>query len=568
MRGAIGGPGDLANLACRVLRQGSVHKQHAGIPEDRGQDVVEIVRDASGKASHGLHLLEMSHLGLEVEALGDIHSIGMNGLGVRYGEERPAERAAADRDFDTLVTLARGQCFPYHVRGAGRKHFARIVLAQGDCHFTRGAVVVGQASVCGEFEHGVRIELGKRGELPYRFLGLFALRDVPDTFDCAHDPAARIVKGSCGHPDIDAAFAYGGEVNFRNQRIARPFDVSVVALHLLIRFQHEIHKDGPPLAIERHRVLVIALADHVPGGDTCQGLDRPVPGNHLALAVDRKRRIRQETDDGLEPLFRFAKRFLGRYARGNVPACRNEMQNPTRRILDRGDGFALVVHRAILAPVHELGTDDLARAQFGPQVLVMCVVVMTGLQDARGLARHLLGSVSRELFKPRIDILDHALGIRDHDTVRRLLHGAGKGAQPGLGHAPLGYVADHAQHLVRPAHHHARLVMAGSSLGGEIVFVHLPFSRPQPDGDMFHRERGDGRGQKLVHRVPDDLLRRHGEIGSAFGFVVQERAVLPYPEHEIGNRVQHNPIPRLALAQGFFVPSTVDRRSQESCGRS
>ena len=43
-----------------------------GVPEDRGQHVVEVVRDAARQAADGLHLLRLAQLLLEALALGDV----------------------------------------------------------------------------------------------------------------------------------------------------------------------------------------------------------------------------------------------------------------------------------------------------------------------------------------------------------------------------------------------------------------------------------------------------------------------------------------------------------------
>ena len=52
---------------------------HRGKPDDRGQQIVEVVSDAAGKLAHRLHLLSLSQFLLEAPALRHIAADGLNG---------------------------------------------------------------------------------------------------------------------------------------------------------------------------------------------------------------------------------------------------------------------------------------------------------------------------------------------------------------------------------------------------------------------------------------------------------------------------------------------------------
>ena len=51
------------------LRGGSLTAQELGVQPDRGDQVVELVRDAAGQPAHGLHLLRKAQLLLEPNPL-------------------------------------------------------------------------------------------------------------------------------------------------------------------------------------------------------------------------------------------------------------------------------------------------------------------------------------------------------------------------------------------------------------------------------------------------------------------------------------------------------------------
>ena len=45
---------------------------HRGIPQDDGENVVEIVRNAGGETANGFHFLRLAKLVLEPNAIGDV----------------------------------------------------------------------------------------------------------------------------------------------------------------------------------------------------------------------------------------------------------------------------------------------------------------------------------------------------------------------------------------------------------------------------------------------------------------------------------------------------------------
>jgi len=64
--------GDLADVPALRLRNSAALRQQIGVPEDRRQDVVEIVRHARGQLADGFHLLRLAQLLLHATPLGDV----------------------------------------------------------------------------------------------------------------------------------------------------------------------------------------------------------------------------------------------------------------------------------------------------------------------------------------------------------------------------------------------------------------------------------------------------------------------------------------------------------------
>ena len=93
---ALGGLLDGVGGVVRVgVRASDCELEHVGVPENAGEEVVEIVGDAAGELPDGLHLLRLGELELEVAAVGDVAPRGENGrhvaAGIGFGHEPPVE---------------------------------------------------------------------------------------------------------------------------------------------------------------------------------------------------------------------------------------------------------------------------------------------------------------------------------------------------------------------------------------------------------------------------------------------------------------------------------------------
>jgi len=62
-----------------------VHQEEVGEADDRGQHIVEVMRDAAGELTHGLHLLPLGDLQLERALLGRVDGVGDGRLVVAIG---------------------------------------------------------------------------------------------------------------------------------------------------------------------------------------------------------------------------------------------------------------------------------------------------------------------------------------------------------------------------------------------------------------------------------------------------------------------------------------------------
>jgi len=80
-----------------------------------------------------------------------------------------------------------------------------------------------------------------------------------------------------------------------------PPNLLVFLLQLLLGREYKVDQDRPPLTIESQRVLIVALAQHLPGRNARHLFDSSIPGDHVALCVDHKGGIGQEVDDVGQP---------------------------------------------------------------------------------------------------------------------------------------------------------------------------------------------------------------------------------------------------------------------------
>src|SRR5438309_2056624 len=78
--GGLRGATDLVEILAMGAVGGKVEKDQIRVPENRRQDVVEIVGDPAGQRAKGVHLLRLPQLLLELFALGDVHQGALDDL--------------------------------------------------------------------------------------------------------------------------------------------------------------------------------------------------------------------------------------------------------------------------------------------------------------------------------------------------------------------------------------------------------------------------------------------------------------------------------------------------------
>ena len=113
--GAIGGVQDLVDLRGhrRIVLDAMRHQ--LGVAANRGQQVVEVVRDAAGEAADRFHLLRLAQLILELHAIADVvHGREDRALVAELGDR--AERFDLDH-LAVLADAAHGQLHARHALG-------------------------------------------------------------------------------------------------------------------------------------------------------------------------------------------------------------------------------------------------------------------------------------------------------------------------------------------------------------------------------------------------------------------------------------------------------------------
>ena len=89
----MSGVGDRAHIAAeRIVRRQPVEKNSAIAGDDR-QQIVEIVRDAAGQLADGFHLLRLTQLCLELQAIADVGDAAANQDAARVGQARQSDLA-------------------------------------------------------------------------------------------------------------------------------------------------------------------------------------------------------------------------------------------------------------------------------------------------------------------------------------------------------------------------------------------------------------------------------------------------------------------------------------------
>ena len=94
--GARGGVGDLLRMSSHAWIIADLSQQELGVSRNHHQQVVEVVSDAAGEASHGFHLLGLAKLLLQGAAFGDVLGEEFEEDGVAFVAESAAGEAHAD----------------------------------------------------------------------------------------------------------------------------------------------------------------------------------------------------------------------------------------------------------------------------------------------------------------------------------------------------------------------------------------------------------------------------------------------------------------------------------------
>ena len=90
-RGALPALADFVDGRPRRIGGGHPAEQEIGVPQHRGQDVIEVVRHAAGQLPDGLHLLRVAELLFQHHAVGDVHLDAVDvDDAVRLEPRRPA----------------------------------------------------------------------------------------------------------------------------------------------------------------------------------------------------------------------------------------------------------------------------------------------------------------------------------------------------------------------------------------------------------------------------------------------------------------------------------------------
>jgi hypothetical protein len=420
---------DLLDVAHRLAVALQALAEQVGETQDRGQDVVEVVRDAAGEGADGLHLLRPQELRFEVIALrfgtlalGDVDRDAEHrrGAGAREGERDLGRLHEVRPAFEVGHHL-----FVDHRRAAAADHlavFGEIALGVlrrvGDAldrsrqhALDRGAVELGDGAVddqeaalavLGEDE--VRHEVDHLAQAPFalaqslvRALELFGpLRDARFEID---REGAHFLLGELevGHVLGDAGDAVDlpGRVLDRERALADP---SLAAVRARDAIELVVAADDLARGGARQHALAVLRHDRLePGGGPPVELgERTLPdglvgGARVEHGALVGRRHPEHLIDVLgelpEALLAFAQRVLGFSALGALGEQRHEMRHRdaeelvARRPAARG-ALLVAEHALRLAAHHDrdferrpharravVGVDELESAGIGGHIL-------------------------------------------------------------------------------------------------------------------------------------------------------------------------------------------------------
>jgi len=102
---------------------------------------------------------------------------------------------------------------------------------------------------------------------------------------------------------------------------------------------------------------------------------------------------------------------------GDVAFDCDVIHNFTRIIPDRRYGGFFRIYFAILFLIDESPMPGGATANSAPEFSIKIVVVLAAVQEAKALSQSFPLRVSRDRFERRVDVLNKALGICNHDNL-------------------------------------------------------------------------------------------------------------------------------------------------------
>jgi len=228
--------------------------QHAGVPLDDREHVVEIMRHARREMAERIHLLRLPQLGLQALLLGDILDVAMDPLGGGDGLEFPFEVVLRHLRFglDRALAAQRRADDLMDVRGQQK---VRVVQFHPQCQVEGGFVAIGHRGIWREFQNGVRVQLGEGGQRLHFRLGLKTVVRGGQVVGAGHQKL-KIVPGELPRfGGMDGQQAEGA--------IATPDGDTGTAAHLVFGEQRRFAKPLLPAPIRHDRRLV--AGEYKPG---------------------------------------------------------------------------------------------------------------------------------------------------------------------------------------------------------------------------------------------------------------------------------------------------------------
>ena len=110
--------------------------------------------------------------------------------------------------------------------------------------------------------------------------------------------------------------------------------------------------------------------------------------------------------------------FFGDFALGDVGEDAGKVRVLTGFVFDAGDGQVFVKQRAVFAAVPQLALPEAVFAQADPQVAIKLGRLLAGGQNASVAADHFGLAIAGNARKRRVDGLDDAVGVGDHDAFQ------------------------------------------------------------------------------------------------------------------------------------------------------